>query len=108
MQRRKIAFTVCLGLAVMLFSSAALAQYQLRNLVSNQVGAAGHIDPLIVNAWGLVRTPGSPFCISDAGSGWAALYDGQGEAKSVGLEIPAASGAATGAPAGVGVNGPLG
>jgi hypothetical protein len=35
MQRRKIALTICLGLAVMLVSSAALAQYQLTNLVSN-------------------------------------------------------------------------
>lgn len=49
MQVRKIAFTLCLGLAVTLFSSAALAQYQLTNLVSNQVGAARHIDPLQVN-----------------------------------------------------------
>ena len=96
MQRRKIAFTLCLGLAVMLFSSAALAQYQLKNLVSNQVGAAGHTDPLIVNAWGLVRTPGSPFWIADEGSGWSTLYDGQGVARSLRVEIPTASGAGPG------------
>src|ERR1700693_4995903 len=105
MQRRKIAFTLCLGLAVMLFSSAALAQYQLRNLVSNQVGAAGHTDPLIVNAWGLVHTPGSPFWISDNGSGWSTLYDGQGVAKSLRVEIPTASGAGPGSPTGIVFNG---
>ena len=105
MQRRKIAFTLCLGLAVMLFSSAALAQYQLRNLVSNQVGAAGHTDPLIVNAWGLVRTPGSPFWIADEGSGWSTLYDGHGVAKSLRVEIPTASGAGPGQATGIVFNG---
>jgi len=49
MQRRKIAFTLCLGLAVLLVSTTALAQYQLTNLDSNQVGAAKHVDPLQVN-----------------------------------------------------------
>jgi uncharacterized protein (TIGR03118 family) len=105
MQRHKIAFNFCLGLAVMLFSSAALAQYQLRNLVSNQVGAAAHTDPLAVNAWGLVHTPGSPFWISDAGSGWSTLYDGQGVAKSLRVEIPTASGAGPGSPTGIVFNG---
>ena len=53
MQRRKIAFTLCVGLAMILVSSAALAQYQLTNLDSNQFATARHIDPLMVNAWGL-------------------------------------------------------
>ena len=42
MQRRKTSFTICLGLAVVFVSSAALAQYQLTNLVSNQFAAAKH------------------------------------------------------------------
>jgi uncharacterized protein (TIGR03118 family) len=105
MQRRNIAFTLCLGLAVMLFSSAAVAQYQLKNLVSNQVGAAGHTDPLIVNAWGLVHTPGSPFWISDNGSGWSTLYNGEGVARSLRVEIPTASGAGPGSATGVVFNG---
>jgi len=40
MQRRKIAFTICLGLAALLVSSAAQAQYQLTNLDSNQAKTA--------------------------------------------------------------------
>jgi uncharacterized protein (TIGR03118 family) len=105
MQRRKVAFTICLGLAVMLFSSAALAQYQLRNLASNQVVTAAHIDPLLVNAWGLVYAPGSPFWISDAGSGWSTLYNGQGVAKSLRVLVPSASGAGPGSPTGIVFNG---
>ena len=53
MQRHKIAFTICLGLAVTLFSSAALAQYQLTNLDSNQ--AREFMDPLQVTNRSLDR-----------------------------------------------------
>jgi uncharacterized protein (TIGR03118 family) len=66
------------GLALILVSSAALAQYQLTNLNSNQVKAARHTDPLLVNAWGLVHAPGSPWWVSDNNSGWSTLYDGGG------------------------------
>jgi uncharacterized protein (TIGR03118 family) len=105
MQRRKIAFTICLGLAVMLVSNVALAQYQLANLVSNQVGTARHTDPLMVNAWGLAYGPGGPFWISDAGSGWSTLYNGHGVAKSLQVVVPSASGAGPGSPTGIVFNG---
>jgi uncharacterized protein (TIGR03118 family) len=101
MQRHKIAFGICLGLAVMLVSSAALAQYQLTNLVSNQVGAARHIDPLQVNGWGLVYGPGGPFWVSDQGSGWSTLYNGKGVKKSFEVLVPSASGAGPGQPTGI-------
>jgi uncharacterized protein (TIGR03118 family) len=105
MQRRKIAFSICLGLAVMLVSSAALAQYQRTNLVSNQFGTARHTDPLMVNAWGLAYGPGGPIWISDAGSGWSTLYNGQGLAKSLRVLVPSATGAGPGSPTGIVFNG---
>ena len=37
---RRILFAVCLGLALLSVSKMALAQYQLTNLVSNQVREA--------------------------------------------------------------------
>ena len=102
MQRHKFAFTLCLALAaVVLVSSPALAQYQLRNLVSNQVGKAPHVDPLLVNAWGLVYGPGGPFWISDQGSGWSTLYDGNGVAKSLKVVVPSETGAGPGSPTGI-------
>jgi hypothetical protein len=52
MQRRTIVLTSSPGLVLLFVSSTALAQYQLTNLVSNQVGVAPHTGPLIVNAWG--------------------------------------------------------
>jgi uncharacterized protein (TIGR03118 family) len=104
MQRRRIAFTLCLGLAVLLVSTTALAQYQLTNLDSNQVGAAKHVDPLQVNGWGLAYGPGGPFWVSDQGSGWSTLYDGKGVKKGLEVLIPS-SGAGPGQPTGIVFNG---
>lgn len=101
MQRRRIVSAACLGFALMIFSNAALAQYQLANLSSNQVKTAHHTDPLIVNAWGLVHAPGSPWWISDNGSGWSTLYDAQGNAQSLRVLIPTAGENGPGSPTGI-------
>jgi uncharacterized protein (TIGR03118 family) len=98
---RRILFAVCLALALLSASSMALAQYQLTNLVSNQVGEARHDDPLLVNGWGLVHPPGGPFWVSDNNSGWSTLYDGGGVKQGLVVEIPTASGAGPGSPTGI-------
>ncbi len=108
MQRRKIVFSICLGLSVLLISNAAVAQYQLRNLVSNQAGAAKFTDPLLVNAWGLARSGGGPFWISDQGSGWSTLYNGQGVKQGLQVVVPSESGAGPGSPTGIVFNGSMG
>jgi uncharacterized protein (TIGR03118 family) len=104
MQRRTLALSVCLGIAVVLGSVPALAQYQLKNLVSNQVGAATHTDPLIVNAWGLVHAPGSPIWVADNGSGWSTLYKGSGKAINLRVLIPSVVNG-PGSPTGIVFNG---
>src|SRR5258706_6218267 len=105
MQRRMIMLTVALGLALIFVSSAAVAQYQLTNLVSNQVGQARHTDPLLVNAWGLAYGPGGPFWISDAGTGWSTIYTGAGVKQGLEVLIPSASGQGPGSPTGIVYNG---
>jgi uncharacterized protein (TIGR03118 family) len=105
MHRRVFALSTCLGLLVMLGSSVAVAQYQLTNLVSNQVKWATHIDPLQVNGWGLVYGPGGPFWVSDNGSGWSTLYDGAGVEKGLKVEIGTATGGGVGSPTGIVFNG---
>lgn len=105
MQRRTSALKLVLGLMLVSISSAALAQYQLTNLVSNQVGQAKHTDPLLVNAWGLTNGPGSPFWISDNGSGWSTLYDSQGHKQALQVSVPSASGQGPGSPTGIVFNG---
>jgi uncharacterized protein (TIGR03118 family) len=100
MQRRKIAFTACLGFALMFISSAAMAQFTLTNLVSNQSGAR-HKDPLLVNAWGLVYAPGGPFWISDEGTGWSTLYNDSGVNQGLEVLVPTFNGSGTGSPTGI-------
>jgi len=102
---RTLALTAFLGLVLMFTSSTSQAQYQLTNLVSNQAGAAKHDDPLLVNAWGLVYAPGSPFWISDNGSGWSTLYTGGGAKQPLNVLIPPASGDGPGSPTGIAFNG---
>jgi len=105
---RVLALTFLLGAMLMVVSSTAAAQYQLTNLVSNQVGGAKHVDPLLVNAWGLVYGPGTPFWISDNGSGWATLYDGSGIKQNLDVLVPTAGGDGPGTPTGTVFNGSQG
>ena len=103
MQRR--IFTLTLGLVVTFVSHLAVAQYQVTNLVSNQVSWAKHPDPLSANAWGIAYGPGGPIWIADNTSGWSTLYNGSGVARSLKVEIPTASGGGVGSPTGLVFNG---
>jgi uncharacterized protein (TIGR03118 family) len=49
-------------------------------------------DPLLRNAWGLTRSSGSPWWVSDNGSGWSTLYDGSGVPQSLQVVIPPPTG----------------
>jgi uncharacterized protein (TIGR03118 family) len=62
---------------------------------------AKHIDPLLVNGWGLAYGPGGAFWISDQGSGWSTLYNAKGVKQGLEVQIPSASGADTGQPTGI-------
>ena len=103
MLRRTIALASSLGLVLIFASSTALAQYQLTNLDSNNAAFAptNPLDPLLVNAWGMVHAPGSPWWISDNNSGWSTLYTAGGArlAQPV-VKIPSASGTGIGSPTG--------
>jgi uncharacterized protein (TIGR03118 family) len=106
MLRRMFAFTLALGIALLMVSSAATAQYQLVNLTSNQVGWAFRVDPLLVNGWGLARGAGSPWWISDENSGWSTLYDGAGKpVQQLKVLIPTAGENGPGSPTGIVING---
>ncbi len=106
MQRRRSAFTVALGLALMFVSSAALAQYHLTKLDSNQVGKAENTDPLSVNAWGLVHGPGTPWWVTDNNSGWSTLYKNDGTlVQALKVLIPTGGANGPGSPTGVVFNG---
>lgn len=83
--------------AILLLPSLALAQYTVTNLVSNQPGVAPATDSQhLINAWGLVSLPTSPFWVSDNGTGFSTLYNGAGKRSHLFVIIPPASNASPG------------
>jgi uncharacterized protein (TIGR03118 family) len=103
---RSFAFLASLVLAVVLcpaFQAPAAAQYKVTDLVSNGTGAPNH-DPNLVNAWGITNFPGSPFWVSDNGTGKSTLYNGAGTPIPLVVTVPPASGTGTGSPTGIVAN----
>jgi uncharacterized protein (TIGR03118 family) len=87
-----------------MLSARAEAQYHLTNLVSNQVDShAPTIDPLLANPWGLARSAGSPWWISDNDTGWSTLYNAAGTQEALKVVIPTAG---NGPVEATGTNGP--
>jgi uncharacterized protein (TIGR03118 family) len=95
--------------AAMLLSMAsvvALGQhYKQTNLVSNQTGVAPATDPDLINPWGISRGSGSPWWVSDNGTGLSTLYNGAGTKQGLVVTIPAAAAGGTGSPTGTIFNG---
>ena len=105
MNFRTIVPTASLAVALLFGPSAAHAQFQVTNLVSNQEGAAIVTDPLLSNAWGLVHGPGGPFWISDNTSGWSTLYTNTGTKVPLDVLIPTSGEDGPGSPTGIVFNG---
>jgi uncharacterized protein (TIGR03118 family) len=89
---------------ILLGASNALAQhYQRTDLTadnSNTSPTAANIDPNLVNPWGVSRSSGSPWWISDNGKSLATLYDATGAPKQLVVSIPLPNGQPGGAPTG--------
>jgi uncharacterized protein (TIGR03118 family) len=83
---------VCASTALALIVSATcFAQhYTQTNLVSNTAGVAPVTDPQLINPWGLSRASGSPWWVSDQGTGFSTLYDGTGVKQALIVTIPPA------------------
>src|SRR5580704_18786846 len=92
MLSRVFALPIYVGIALLLISNGAHAQYKLTNLVSNQVHTAHNDDPLLANGWGIAHGPG-PWWVSDEASGWSTLYDGTGAQQTPTVLVPSATGA---------------
>src|ERR1700675_4600029 len=89
---------------LLLAASNGLAQhYQRTDLTtdnSNTSPTAPNVDPNLVNAWGMSRSSGSPWWISDNGTSLSTLYDSTGAPKSLVVSIPRPDGTPGGAPTG--------
>ncbi len=56
-------------------SNASTSFYQQTNLVSDLAGLAQITDPSLVNSWGLVHGPTTPWWAADNGTGVSTLYN---------------------------------
>ncbi len=104
MRTRLSRLVVLLPTSIILWSGrpAAAQFYAQHNLVSDGFVAADHVDGHLVNPWGLVASPTSPWWVANNGTGAATLYDGHGVARPIVVSIPG------GAPTGVVFNGGAG
>jgi len=76
--------------------TTASAQYKRTDLVSNGPTVAPFTDPHLVNAWGLVALPTSPWWTSDNGTGFSTLYNGAGQQIPLFVAVPPAPGSPAG------------
>jgi uncharacterized protein (TIGR03118 family) len=88
MQICRTAVAACLGAILLMVSAPAGAQYHLYNLVSNQLNQAPTTDPLLANPWGLARSAGGPWWLSDNDTGWSTIYTATGKQESLKVMIP--------------------
>jgi uncharacterized protein (TIGR03118 family) len=96
-------------MALALVSVSFGQHYTQTNLQANAPGMADASDPQLVNAWGLSRTSGSPWWVSDNTTGVSTLYNGPGTKQSLVVTIPPANPnnpkTPTGSPTGMIANG---
>lgn len=104
-----------LGLALtsaLFVPALSFAQHYIQTNLVTDGGVAGvtaaHTDAHLKNPWGLARSTGSPWWVSDNNAGVSTLYDGTGTAKALIVTIPGPKGSPANfqaAPTGVVFNG---
>ena len=69
-------------------SPAPSNPYTLTKLVGDVGGAAAQVDPHLVNAWGLVAGPSTPWWVSNNHTNSSTLYDGTGAVLPLVVTVP--------------------
>ena len=83
-----------------------LKHFEQVNLVANNGEYdAPNIDPLLINAWGLAWAPSGIAWVNSEDGHVSALYNGEGVAPRIPVNIPGPAGPATGNPTGIVFNG---
>src|SRR5229473_5714502 len=103
-------FVPVLALSLFLLPTLTFAQYTRTDLVTDS-GVGGTVaDPHLVNGWGLTSLPGSPWWVSDNGTGLSTLYALNNSSEGVSaspqglvVTIPSANGG-QGSPTGIVAN----
>ncbi|HEY2906633.1 MAG TPA: TIGR03118 family protein [Vicinamibacterales bacterium] len=81
---------VCACLAFGAASPARAQFYDRHDLVSDGALPADHVDSNLVNAWGLAASSSGPWWVSDNGSAFATIYDGNGNKIPLNVTVPGA------------------
>jgi uncharacterized protein (TIGR03118 family) len=89
---KRIVLRIASGMALVLSMVVASfgQRYTQSNLVSQSPGSAPATDPQLVNPWGLSRSSGSVWWVSDQATGFSTLYNGAGVKQSLIVTIPPA------------------
>ncbi len=84
---------------------AAAQRSQPTILTSDIAGISPFTDANLVNPWGIAASSGSPWWVSDNGSGLSTLYDGTGKPQALVVMVPQWDGTPGGSPDGIVFNG---
>src|SRR6184192_683667 len=83
----KIALPV-LAAAILTATSGRADTYSWTNFQSDIPGVAQHVDPNLVNPWGMAASSGGTIWVSDNGTGVSTLYKQDGTARPLVVTIP--------------------
>jgi uncharacterized protein (TIGR03118 family) len=72
-------------------ATARADTYSWTNFQSDIAGVATHVDPNLVNPWGMAVSPNGTIWVSDNGTGVSTLYHQDGTAASLVVTIPTAA-----------------
>src|SRR5512135_3191743 len=98
----KLVFSA-VGLLLLLTISSYGQHYTRTDLTADMAATsatASHLDPNLVNAWGLSRGSANPFWVADNATGLSTLYNGAGVPQALVVKIPTPDGTGTAAPTG--------
>jgi uncharacterized protein (TIGR03118 family) len=82
MARRALALIASLGLLLAIALPVAAKnihaqnEYNVNRLFADTAGAAAQVDPNLVNGWGIVASPTSPWWVANNGTSTSTLYNG--------------------------------
>jgi uncharacterized protein (TIGR03118 family) len=104
---RSSILTASLALTTLCFPAFARADsYSWTNLQSDIAGVAAHVDPNLVNPWGLAASSGGTIWVANNGTGTSTLYQQDGTTVPLVVTIPtSARNKGSGKPTGVVFNG---
>src|SRR6266508_6294560 len=80
-----------LAAAILTATSGRADTYSWTNFQSDIPGVAQHVDPNLVNPWGMSVSPSGTIWVSDNGTGVSTLYHQDGTAASLVVTIPTAA-----------------